>query len=85
MMSYKFTHEGNDFEIPLLKEIPTGVIRRSRKLAKDEEDRSFLILEEVLGEESAALAALDAMSVEEFGKVMREWTQGATLGESNAS
>jgi hypothetical protein len=77
----KFKHDNKEFEIPALKDIPAGVIRRSRKAAKDEEDRVFLILEETLGEKSPALAALDAMSVAEFSDVIKEWTQGASLPE----
>jgi hypothetical protein len=77
----KFKHDGNEFEIPALKDIPSGVIRRSRKTAKDEEDRVFLILEETLGEKSPALAALDALTVSEFSDVIKEWTQGASLPE----
>lgn len=77
----KFNYDNNEFEIPALKDIPAGVIRRSRKAAKDEEDRVFLILEETLGEKSPALAALDAMSVAEFSDIIKDWTQGASLPE----
>jgi hypothetical protein len=77
----KFKYDNKEFEIPALKDIPAGVIRRSRKTAKDEEDRVFLILEEALGEKSPALAALDAMTVGEFSVVIKDWTQGAALPE----
>jgi len=84
-MTYKFTHKGKEFELPIMKEVPAGLIRKSRKLAKDEEDRVFIILETLLGEDSAELAALDEMPAEEFGKVIRAWSGGASLPESNAS
>jgi hypothetical protein len=80
-MTYKFTHDGKEFEIPAMKDIEAGVIRKSRKAAKDEEDRVFIILETLLGEDSPELAALDKMSATDFGKVIRGWSGGATLGE----
>jgi hypothetical protein len=81
MMPTSFTHDGKAYEIPSLKDIPAGVIRKSRKSARDEEDRVFTILEDVLGEKSDALKALDLMSIAEFSVVIKDWTQGASLPE----
>lgn len=83
-MTYKFTIAGNDYEVPLLKDAPVGVIRKARKAGNDM-DATFLILETMLGEDSAELAAVDTLSPAEFEGWMKGWTQGASLGESSGS
>jgi hypothetical protein len=83
-MTYKFEIKGTDYEVPLLKDAPIGVIRKSRKAANDM-DAAFLILEFMLGEDSPELEAVDSLSTTEFGDWMKGWTQGASLGESSGS
>lgn len=78
---FQFTQGGKKFEVPTFTDLPMGVIRKSRK-AEDDADRVFIIIEEMLGEGSKELDAIDAMTQEEFTTFITEWTQGAGLGES---
>jgi len=78
---FQFTHNGKKHEIPSFKALPMGVIRKSRK-ALDDADRVFIIIEEMVGEDSKEMAAIDSMSQDEFAEFITEWTQGAGLGEA---
>jgi hypothetical protein len=82
-MAYKFTIEDTEYEVPDFADIPTGALRKGRK-GTDEMDKAFIILEEALGD-SPALAALDGLSLADFGKWLEGWTKGAPLGESSSS
>jgi hypothetical protein len=82
--TYSFKHKGKTYEIPAMASLPMGVLRKSRK-AVDEMDRAFLILEELMGEDSTELKAVDSMNPEEFNDFLTGWTQGAPLGESSSS
>lgn len=77
-MGYKVEHKGKTIELPDFGDLPTGVIRRSRK--EPEEDKSWFILEETLDEES--LAVLDSLPLSEFAAHMKNWTGSVALGES---
>lgn len=79
--TYTFTHNDKSFTIPSFASLPTGVIRKARK-GTDEMDKVFLIIETVMGEESPEMAALDAMSSDEFNEFLLGWTQGAGVGEA---
>ena len=81
---FTFTWDGKEYTIPGVKSLPTGIIRKTRKI-EDETDQAFTVLELLLGEDSEALAALDAMPASDFSNVMIEWQKGATLGESSGS
>ena len=83
-MAYTFTVQGTEFEVPDFAEIPAGALRKGRK-GTDDMDRAFIILEEALGVDSPALAALDSLPLAEFGKWLEGWTKGAPLGESSSS
>jgi hypothetical protein len=83
-MSYKFTIAEIEYEIPAFADIPAGALRKGRK-GSDDMDRAFTILEEAIGAESETLAALDKLTLAEFGKWLEGWTQGAPLGESSSS
>ena len=61
-----------------------GVIRKSRK-GTDDLDKAFIIIEEILGENSPELKALDQMTPAEFQEFLEGWTEGASLGESKGS
>jgi hypothetical protein len=78
--TYKFSHKGKEYEVPALKAIPTGVMRKTRKI-EDDADKSFTILEMLLGEDSPEIAAIDTMTTEEFTAWLTGWTSGAPLGE----
>lgn len=83
-MTYKFTVNDTDFEIPSFTDLPMGVIRKARK-GKNDADTAFTILEMVMGEDSAELAAVDTMKPAEFEKWLSGWTQGVSVGESSSS
>lgn len=80
-MAYTFTHANTDYTIPSFDELSVGVIRKARK-AKDDADQAFTILENVMGEDSAELAAVDSMTSAEFQSFIEGWTQGSSVGES---
>tara|TARA_R110000868_G_scaffold172824_2_gene408824 strand:- start:2758 stop:3024 length:267 start_codon:yes stop_codon:yes gene_type:complete len=82
--TYKFSHNGRNYEVPSLKAIPTGVIRKTRKIT-DDTDKSFTILELVLGEDSPELAVIDSMTPQDFTDWLTGWTGGAPLGEASDS
>jgi hypothetical protein len=82
--NYKFEHKGKTYSIPNFNELPMGALRKARK-ANDEADQAFTIIEVVMGEDSAELAALDSMTAKEFQAFLEGWTQGAPLGESSSS
>lgn len=77
---FEFEHGGKTFHIPKFQDLPTGVLRRTRKAA-DDLDKAFLIIENVMGENSPELNAIDNMSISEFGEFVKAWTQGAPMGE----
>lgn len=83
-MATQFEHNGKTYELPDIREIKPGVLRKARKGA-DNVDKTFLLLELVLGEDSEVLAALDDLEPLAFNKVIEEWTQGADPGESSSS
>lgn len=82
--TYEFEIDGNTYSIPAFRELPVGAIRKARH-AKDETDMAFTILEQVMGEDSPALAALDSITTEQFGEWLNGWTQGASVGEASSS
>ena len=82
--TYTFEHKGKKFTIPAMNALPMGVLRKSRK-SEDSMDRAFIILEELMGEDSPELKAVDTMDAEQFNAFLEGWTQGAPLGESSSS
>lgn len=81
---YKFEHNGKKYSVPAFTEVPVGAIRKARK-EKDETGQAFAIMEQILGEDSEALKAVDTMLPEQFSAWLEGWTQGAPLGESSSS
>ena len=81
---FSFTHDGETYYLPHLKDVKTGVMRKSRK-AQDDSDRFFIIIEEVCGENSPELNAIDDMTGTELQATLKAWAQGAQLGESSSS
>jgi hypothetical protein len=78
--TYTFTHKGKTYEIPSVTAMPIGVMRKAAK-AESEFSQAFIILEQVCGEDSPELAAIDTMLADEFAAFIKGWTQGAPLGE----
>jgi hypothetical protein len=81
---YKFEHKGKTYSIPAFSELPVGVIRKARR-SVDDSDKAFIIIEELIGEGSEELKAIDQMSGPEFNDFLTGWTDGAALGESSGS
>jgi hypothetical protein len=81
---FSFTHAGETYYLPHLKDIKSGVIRKARK-ATDDADKFFTIIEEVCGEGSPELNAIDDMDGTELQATLMGWAQGAQLGESSSS
>jgi len=77
-MSYTIEHNKKKIELPAFSDLPTGVIRKARKLDADEQ--IWFVLESILKEKD--LDVLDSMTVTEFAQAMNAWTQGAPVGES---
>lgn len=82
--TFDFTADGKKFSIPAFSELPMGVLRKSRH-ATDEMDKVFTIVEDVMGENSPELKAIDSMSATEFADFLKDWTGGAPVGESSSS
>lgn len=82
--TFTFEHKGKEYTIPSVKNIPNGVIRKTRHI-EDEVDKSYTIIELIVGEDSEVMEAFDDMTVSEFTNVISEWTKGASLGESSGS
>ena len=78
---FEFEQGGKLYRIPQFQNLPTGALRRARH-ASDDLDKAFLIIESVMGESSPELAAVDSMTLTEFGEFVKAWTQGAPMGES---
>lgn len=78
---YKFEFNNKNHSIPLFQDLSMGVLRKARK-AENDLDKTFIIIEELLGEDSDAIKALDKMNPTQFQQFLEGWTQGAPLGES---
>lgn len=84
MATTSFEHNGKTYELPDIASIKPGVLRKARKGA-DNVDKTFLLLELTLGEDSPVLEALDDLDPTKFNEVIEAWTSGAQLGESSGS
>lgn len=82
--TYTFTHRNKTYTIPSFASLPMGALRKARK-SSDDVDKAFIIIEEIAGEGSPELAALDTMTAAEFDVFLEGWTQGAPLPESSGS
>jgi hypothetical protein len=70
--------------LPHPSSIPSGVIRKTRKL-DNPVDQFFGLLEGIFGDESNEIAICDQLTMEELGGIFADWMQGASLGESSGS
>jgi hypothetical protein len=84
MTAFTFEHNGKTFELPDPNTFKAGALRKSRK-GIDPADKMFTLLEEVLGEDSEVLAAIDDMEAEELNEIVNGWLKGVSLGESSSS
>lgn len=80
--TFTFTYEGKTYTIPSIKSMPNGIIRKTRKI-QDDIDKSYTIIELLVGEDSEVMAVFDSMSVAEFTDFIEQWSEGASLGESS--
>lgn len=84
--TFSFEHNGETFTIPSISTIKPGVFRKLRKIKNDELDLIFTLLEQVIGDDTPEMAALDDMDADQFKAVINDgWLQGATAGESSDS
>lgn len=83
MERFHYDHNGHTIELPHLKNLATGVLRKVRKM--DHLDAAFTIFESIADPES--LDGIDSMTLEEFLDFQKAWEKAsdATLGESGAS
>ena len=74
------TEAGEKVTLPSLSAIPSGLLRKYRKLP--EVDFMFSVLEDAMDEEE--LAKLDAVSISEVERLFEAWQadEGATFPES---
>lgn len=80
---FEFTHNGETYTLPSFATLKAGLIRRVRNM--DKADGLFAVIEEVANEDT--LAAVDDMTMTEFGDMLRNWQRhaGVSLGESHSS
>lgn len=75
--TFKWTApEGDTIELPSLRRLKAGTIRKYRKLGGD--DYMFTLLEELLDEKT--LARIDDLDASDFNEMCEKWS--AELGES---
>lgn len=79
---FEYTWDGNKVVLPGFGNLPAGILRKTRN-AKDPMDQAFLMIEELADEKT--LKIIDAMPLEDFGKMISDWAQGANPGESSDS
>lgn len=81
--AFEFEHDGETYTLPKFGSWSAGLVRRIRKMS--DVDASFTIIEQVA--EPDALAAIDAMTLEEFNQLQQDWADhaGVSLGESDSS
>lgn len=79
-----FNTSAGELTLPHPTAIPSGVIRRTRKM-EDPVDQFFGLLEGVFGEDSVEIVLCDKLTMEELGNLFTDWMQGASLGESSGS
>lgn len=80
--NFEYAWNGKKVKLPTFGNLSAGVLRKTRN-AKDPMDQAFLMIEAVADEKT--LEIIDEMSVEDFGKMIAEWAQGTTVGESSDS
>lgn len=86
-MSETFTYTtkaGTQITVPLIANLPVGVIRKARK---SQVEAVFAVLEALVPEDSLEMQAIDAMQAAEFADFRKAWdaASGVSLGESSAS
>jgi len=81
--TYDFTIQGKAYSIPLFKDMPIKVLRKTRHIT-NEMDMAFTVIELAIKDESI-LEALDTLTVEEFSTWQQGWLGEASMGESSGS
>lgn len=81
---YTFTYQGKEYAIASIKHIPNGVIRKTRHIT-DEVDKSYTIIELIVGNDEELLEVFDTMTVEEFTNFIEDWAGTDKVGESSGS
>jgi hypothetical protein len=79
MEQFTFEIDGKSYSLP--RQIPFGIIRKTR--GEDPIGQISILLETLADEKT--LAALDALPPLEVAEKLKGWFQGATPGESSSS
>ncbi|QPK78263.1 hypothetical protein G7Y31_06645 [Corynebacterium lizhenjunii] len=75
---FTYTIEGKDVELPAIKSLPFGVMRKIRKL--EEVDQVFTMLEMVVDEDT--MAVLDELPAVAVLEMVQAWQEEGNAGES---
>jgi hypothetical protein len=79
-----FKTSQGELTLPHPSKLPSGVIRKARKVDEPVE-QFFTIIESLFSDDSLELALCDKLELEELAGIFNEWLQGASLGESSGS
>lgn len=79
-----FKTSQGELTLPHPSKLPSGVIRKARKVDEPVE-QFFTIIESLFSDGSLELALCDKLELEELAEIFNEWLQGASLGESSGS
>jgi len=79
---FHYQYDGDNIVIPHVKQLPTGVLRRARKL--EGIDQAFTILEDIAADH---IDVIDRMPLSDLEQFLSAWQEasGVSLGESVAS
>jgi hypothetical protein len=82
---FHYTIGKHEVTLPNFGNLPFGLVRKTRHMPDDE--RFFAMLEILLGEDSADMAAVDTLGTAEMNEFIEAWQKhsGVSLGESSAS
>ena len=79
-----FRTSQGELTLPHPSKLPSGVIRKARKVEEPVE-QFFTIIASLFSDGSLELALCDKLELEELAGIFNEWLQGASLGESSGS
>jgi hypothetical protein len=77
-MAYVIENKNKKVTLPNFSDLPAGVARKARKLPAQEQ--SWWFLEQILTDKE--LEVIDGLTLAEFAKHMKAWTEGVGLGEA---
>jgi len=81
MEKFHYTTPTGEIALPRVTQIPSGLIRKYRKL--EEMDMLFSILEDLVDEET--LSKIDSLEQGQLEDFVTKWQEGSPMGESSGS